>query len=92
MVVITGPAYLPVQRDGEFMYANKAIGIYPKLIHVPTHFFKIIVCKKCFKGKNDNYTSSDSNGDTLHICVGAFLVPNMNIPMNTVIQDVSLSV
>ena len=91
---------MPVQRDGEFMYANKTIGIYPRLIHVPTHFFKIVICKKGNSGygkhaKNigdvgdvgDNDVNRTDNNNTLHISVGAFLIPNIDIPMSN--HDVS---
>ena len=43
VIIVTGPAFLPVQCEGEFVYINKTIGVYPKLIHVPTHFFKVII-------------------------------------------------
>jgi endonuclease G, mitochondrial len=43
--VLTGPLWLPVQqtRPAEFEYRYPALGHPPSLLHVPTHFFKVVV-------------------------------------------------
>jgi endonuclease G len=43
--VVTGPLWLPAKRTSEehFRYNYPAIGPPSSLIHVPTHFFKVIV-------------------------------------------------
>lgn len=43
------------------------MGAYPKLVPVPTHFFKVII------GKNMKKIKSESN----KYVIGAFLVPNL---------------
>jgi hypothetical protein len=46
MIVITGPAYAPLFVNNEWMFVNRTIGAFPRLVHVPTHFFKLVVCVK----------------------------------------------
>eukprot|EP00985_Skeletonema_marinoi_P005350 scaffold2313_cov99-Skeletonema_marinoi.AAC.4 len=43
--VVTGPLWLPSSTVGKdkFQYSFEAIGHPPSLIHVPTHFFKVVV-------------------------------------------------
>ena len=43
--VLTGPLWLPASTVGKdkFQYSYEAIGHPPSLIHVPTHFFKVVV-------------------------------------------------
>jgi endonuclease G len=43
--VLTGPLWLPASNVGKdkFQYSYEAIGHPPSLIHIPTHFFKVIV-------------------------------------------------
>eukprot|EP00984_Skeletonema_dohrnii_P009749 scaffold3753_cov98-Skeletonema_dohrnii-CCMP3373.AAC.5 len=43
--VVTGPLWLPSSTVGKdkFQYSYEAIGHPPSLIHVPTHFFKVVV-------------------------------------------------
>lgn len=43
--VMTGPLWLPSSTVGKdkFQYSFEAIGHPPSLIHVPTHFFKVVV-------------------------------------------------
>ena len=58
------------------------IGKYPKLIHVPTHFFKVILGKREVFTTTSTTTTSNGNGDEYQsnsdniIAVGAFLIPN----------------
>lgn len=88
MIVITGPVYAPVYVNNEWVHINRTIGTFPKLVHVPTHFFKVVVCLK--KGQNSQkstamvpFNSSSAEwwpaGDTIYdavISVGAFMVAN----------------
>jgi hypothetical protein len=46
MIVITGPAYAPLYVNNEWMFVNRTIGAFPRLVHVPTHFYKLVVCIK----------------------------------------------
>ena len=43
--MLTGPLWLPASTVGKdkFQYSYEAIGHPPSLIHVPTHFFKVVV-------------------------------------------------
>lgn len=88
MIVITGPVYAPVYVNNEWVHINRTIGTFPKLVHVPTHFFKVVVYLK--KGHNSQKSTAivPSNGssaewwpaaDTTYdavISVGAFMVAN----------------
>jgi len=74
VIIVTGPAFLPVQCEGEFVYINKTIGVYPKLIHVPTHFFKVIITiQRSRPGKGSAEWALD-------VSAGAFLFPNTSSP------------
>ena len=64
LVVFTGPVYAPVLVDDkEWVFRTQTTGSFPKLVHVPSHFFKVVLCKPCH------------SGDGL-VLVGAFMVPN----------------
>jgi hypothetical protein len=74
VIVITGPAYLPScsENDG-CIFLLKTIGNFPDLVHVPTHFFKIVLTKR---------TELSSSNSARHVLgCAAFLVPN-SIPNN----------
>lgn len=91
MIVITGPVYAPVYVNNEWVHINRTIGTFPKLVHVPTHFFKVVVCLK--KGPNSQkataivpingnnssvaewWPAKDTTYDAV-ISVGAFMVAN----------------
>ena len=88
MIVITGPVYAPVYVNNEWVHINRTIGTFPKLVHVPTHFFKVVVCLK--KGQNSQkstamvplngssaewWPAADTTYDAV-ISVGAFMVAN----------------
>ena len=72
VMIITGPVYAPIflQDIGEWVYFHRSIGHFPKLISVPTHFFKIIVAKVT---TNESRKALDKNPV---YAVGAFLVSN----------------
>jgi DNA/RNA endonuclease G (NUC1) len=41
MVIITGPVFAPTYMNGKWVYFNQTIGTFPRLVNVPTHFFKV---------------------------------------------------
>jgi endonuclease G len=43
MVVITGPVFAPQLVSGSWVLSHRTIGTFPRLIAVPSHFFKVIV-------------------------------------------------
>ena len=56
--VVTGPLWLPsstVAKD-KFQYSFEAIGHPPSLIHVPTHFFKVVVVVSPIANNNSGPT------------------------------------
>jgi DNA/RNA endonuclease G (NUC1) len=68
LLVFTGPVFAPLFINEQWTYVINTIGKFPKLIHVPTHFFKVIV------GRRAN--SNQKGGDDY--LIGAFLVPNIS--------------
>ena len=54
----------------------KTIGNFPKLITIPTHFFKII------KGKRYISVPKGSSGELEQVILGCFLIPNETIDSN----------
>ncbi len=63
--MITGPVFAPSFINNEWVFVHRTVGTFPRLISVPTHFYKVIV------GKN----AATSNESTF---IAAFLVPNLN--------------
>jgi DNA/RNA endonuclease G (NUC1) len=51
----------------KWVHIHRTIGTFPRLITVPTHFFKIIIGKQRIKNTNE-----------FNLVVGAFLVPNVD--------------
>ena len=91
MVVITGPVYAPVKFGNTWTYMHRSIGTFPKLIAVPTHFFKVVVGRRASPrqpplqlGGTDSSALTLSNGGGAGgnkgvdgvTYIGAFLVPN----------------
>ncbi len=68
--VITGPLFLPQPRDGRWRMQHDFIGEPPRLVSVPTHFFKVILARG---GKGG------AGGDAF----AAFVVPNAPVPPDT---------
>lgn len=64
MIVITGPVYAPVYVNGEWVFINRTIGTFPKLVHVPTHFYKLVVCYKRPPGSVANTRALSANSST----------------------------
>ena len=73
--VISGPVFAPVYSNGKWMYVHNTIGVFPKLITVPSHFFKVILCKR--------FVPLEHNPDIeiMSKAVAAFLVPNADTKM-----------
>lgn len=69
--IITGPAYLPKLISGKWIYVIDTIGEYPKLISIPSHFFKII--------KFTRNISINKQTSLQQIVIGCFLIPNESI-------------
>lgn len=74
--IISGPVFAPVYSNGKWMYINNTIGTFPKLITVPTHFFKVIICKK--------FVPLENNPDVeiMKKSLAVFLVPNVDSKVN----------
>jgi DNA/RNA endonuclease G (NUC1) len=77
--VVTGPLWLPEsqQNETEFLYQYPAIGKPPWVVHVPTHFFKVVVVVDgnelvqsyaCFVVIN----GTEATGKTLEDCLVAW--------------------
>jgi hypothetical protein len=74
VIVITGPAYLPTLTETSgsggpgarksYALNIKIIGTFPHLVHVPSHFYKVILTRRCLSEKHQI------------ISCAAFLVPN----------------
>ena len=71
MEVISGPVFAPFYSNGKWMYIHNTIGTFPKLITVPSHFFKVILCRK--------FIPLEHNPDVevMSTSLAAFLVPNI---------------
>lgn len=56
--VMTGPLWLPASTVGKnkhlYRYSYEAIGYPPSLVHVPTHFFKVVVVLSPTTNDSDN--------------------------------------
>jgi DNA/RNA endonuclease G (NUC1) len=60
--VITGPLWLPTSTSGKehFRYTYEGIGQPPSLIHVPTHFFKVVIVVSEVRKKKNTHTIESS--------------------------------
>lgn len=73
--VVTGPLYLPKQYpDGKWRVSYEVIG-NPANVAVPTHFFKVI------------YGEESVNAPSGRVALGAFVLPNTEIPSNKPLTD-----
>jgi len=74
--VVTGPLYLPKrdERDGKWRVSYEVIGNPPN-VAVPTHFYKII------------FGEESANSPTGKVALGAFVLPNAEIPNQKSLQD-----
>ncbi|WWC71552.1 uncharacterized protein I206_105510 [Kwoniella pini CBS 10737] len=84
--VFTVPLYLPAkQADGKWRVSYEVIG-NPPSISVPTHFAKVILASRpdfSYPQKpssNPNYPSSSSPDTIKELAMGAFVLPNKEIP------------
>jgi DNA/RNA endonuclease G (NUC1) len=70
LIIISGPVFAPIFIKGKWIYYHKTCGYFPKLITVPTHFFKVVLAKKIVK--------IDSDTSIEYISCSAFLLPNQD--------------
>jgi hypothetical protein len=80
--VLTGPVYAPMCVNGDWVSINRTIGSFPKLVHVPTHFYKVVFG---FKYKNKNGASGTANQAASHT-MAAFTSAG-EIPNTAIITD-----
>lgn len=78
VIVITGPVFAPLFINNQWIQINRTVGTFPRLISVPTHFFKVVIGRK----HAGTITTGGKNGTTTALppyqAVGAYLVPNVN--------------
>ncbi|KAK9867532.1 hypothetical protein WJX84_003042 [Apatococcus fuscideae] len=67
--VLTGPLYLPMKTPTGYILAHPMLGEMPRLVGVPTRFFKVIV--------------AEPKGEDMQPVVGAFVMPNAAIDPRT---------
>lgn len=68
--VVSGPVFAPVYSNGEWVYVQKTIGNFPKLVCIPTHFYKVVLAKRFIP------VSGSAGVDVENMAIAAFLVPN----------------
>jgi len=83
VVVVTGPAFLPVRVRGQWVHIHRTVGSFPRLVEVPTHFFKVLLVRGRKLGGSE---SSDKD----LIAVAAFLMPNQPIDVKTPLETFSI--
>jgi len=64
VIVITGPVFAPIFLDNSWVYVHRTVGTFPRLVTVPSHYYKVIIGKR----KSDLKT----------LAIGAFLIPNVD--------------
>lgn len=74
VAIVTGPVFAPLYINGKWIRTYTTIGTFPKLITVPTHFFKIVLAKRYLPIKSSS--SSLSPLEYEQVVVAAFLIPN----------------
>ena len=84
--IITGPLFLPTKKtDSAWQAGWSFLGTAPKLMSVPTHYFKVVLA--------DTKPSSSGNKNEKHI-IGAFVMPNAQIhprtPLSSFVVPLSL--
>jgi endonuclease G, mitochondrial len=69
--VVTGPLYLPSKTpEGGWVMQHPMLGTPPRMMGVPTHFFKVVLAEPAGRGGKQNV-------------VGAFVMPNSVIDPTT---------
>jgi len=77
--IVTGPLYLPKRgEDGKWRVSYEVIGNPPN-VAVPTHFYKVILAE-------------EGQGPGGNVSVGAFVLPNAEIPNDKSLQDFEVPV
>lgn len=81
--IVTGPLYLPKKDpvDGKWRVSYEVIGTPPN-VAVPTHFYKVIYAE-------DAKTAAGDNGS---VALGAFVLPNAQIPNQKSLTDFEVPV
>jgi len=76
--VVTGPLYLPRQRpDGGYEVRFPVLGAPPRMVSVPTHFFKVVLAER--RGEDP----PGKKGARKRRALGAFVMPNEPIAPGT---------
>lgn len=73
--ILTGPLYIPTEQNGSYEMQYKVIGENGN-VHVPTHFFKVVVGE----------TNGSNTGDA-----AAFVLPNVEISDSTPLTQFQVS-
>ena len=77
--VVTGPLYLPGREpgpEGGFRMGHRLLGRPPRLVQVPTHFFKVVLGEV-----------PDAASGRPAAALGAFVMPNAKIPADAPLAD-----
>ena len=48
-MIFTGPVFAPSFVNNQWIFLHQTIGGFPRLVKIPSHFFKFIVAKKKIK-------------------------------------------
>ncbi|BDA47734.1 probable endonuclease G, mitochondrial [Coccomyxa sp. Obi] len=67
--VVTGPLFLPSKTPLGYMMQHPMIGQPPRMVAVPTHFFKVVLAERTAVNSVDSDTSTEA-------VMGAFVLPN----------------
>ena len=65
--------FAPLFINDQWIQINRTVGTFPKLISVPSHFFKVVIGKKYSPAKDTTAAPVIQ-----YQAVGAYLVPNVN--------------
>lgn len=89
VIVISGPAFLPTQVNGEWVQFHHVIGTFPRWIQVPTHFYKVVLKISTHR---QNIEESKAIIEDYNVDVAAFLLPNKNIDMAVPLESFVLRI
>lgn len=79
--MITGPCFAPVFIDNQWMYMQQTIGAFPRLISVPTHYFKVVKGCRYIQMTNQDKSDESPMYELEQVVIGAFLLPNEDVPV-----------
>ncbi|CAK0783055.1 hypothetical protein CVIRNUC_006250 [Coccomyxa viridis] len=80
--IVTGPLYLPSKTPLGYMMQHPMIGLPPRMVAVPTHFFKVVLAERA---------SGGAEGDQ-QVALGAFVLPNAPVQPDTPLTAFSVPV